>query len=115
MNPNKIGALEEYAFHLSKTLLEKGHLAMVGFSEYPPPWLLDQFNEAGIKVLRFRLSDGFIPSITRLRRMITDYGLNVVHATFYPFYSPVLMVASMGNRCKLIYSDQMSESPILKF
>ena len=108
MNPNKMGALEEYAFHLSKTLLEKGHLAMVGFAEYPPPWLMEKFKQAGIRVLRLSSSDGAIPFIIRLRKIIEDYGLNIVHATFYPFYSPVLMVASMGNRCKLIYSDQMS-------
>jgi glycosyltransferase involved in cell wall biosynthesis len=108
MNPNKLGALEEYALHLSKELIRRGHFAAVGFSEYPPDWLMQKFNTSGIEVLRFSPSNGAITFITHLRKVIQKYNLNIVHATFYPFYSLKLITATIGNNCKLIFSDQES-------
>lgn len=110
MNPKKFGAVEEYALHLSKRLIEKGHFAAVGFSEYRPPWLQNKFDSAGVKIFKFDLTNGRISFIRELRRAIKMYGLNIIHATFYPIYSPNLIIASIGNGCKLIYSDQESRT-----
>ena len=108
LNPKKFGALEEYALHISKKLLEMDYFAVVGFSEYPPDWLMQKFNSAGIRVLKFNPSNGAFPLILDLRKAVKKYDLNIVHATFYPFYSPNLIIGTIGNGCKLIYSDQVS-------
>ena len=106
MNPNKLGGLEEYAFHLSKELIQRSHFAGVGFPEYPPDWLLKEFNASGIEVLKFNHFVGSLTFIRELRKTIKKYNINILHATFYPFYSPYLIMATMGSSCKLIYSDQ---------
>jgi glycosyltransferase involved in cell wall biosynthesis len=108
MNPNKFGALEEYAFHLSKTLLENGHLGMVGFSDQPPEWLREKFKASHIEVLKINHRNGTSAFIRDMRKTIRKYGLNIIHATFYPFYSANLILSTIGTGCKLIYSDQES-------
>lgn len=108
MNPNKLGALEEYAFHLSTEIIRRGHFATVGFSEYPPAWFEQKFRASGIDVLRINPSNGSIRFIMELRKAIEKYDLNIIHATFYPFYSSKLIAAVVGNGCKLVYSDQES-------
>ena len=108
MNPNKLGALEEYALRLSRELKERGHFAVVGFLEYPPGWLEEKFRSLGIEVLKINRENGTLGFIKRVREAISRYDLNIVHATFYPFYSPLLIVATIGRGCKLIYSDQES-------
>jgi len=91
MNPNKLGALEEYSLHLSKELIRRGHFAAVGFIEYPPDWLMEKFNTCGIEVLRLSPSDGTLTFIFNLRKAIKKYNLNIVHATFYDI---ILQLAS---------------------
>jgi len=108
MNPNKLGALEEYALRLSRELKERGHFAVVGFLEYPPGWLEEKFRSLGIAVLKINRENGTLAFIKKVRGAISTYDLNIVHATFYPFYSPLLIVATIGRGCKLIYSDQES-------
>lgn len=81
---------------------------MVGFSESPPQWLEERFRISGIEVLKISPRNGTLAFIKKVRETINKYGLNIVHATFYPFYSPVLLVATIGKNCKLIYSDQES-------
>lgn len=108
MSPNKLGALEEYALRLSSELIQGGHFAAVGFSEYPPEWLKEKFKAFGIEVLKISCGNGALRFIMDIRKTIRRYGLNIIHATFYRFYSPNLIVATIGNGCKLIYSDQES-------
>jgi glycosyltransferase involved in cell wall biosynthesis len=108
MNPNKLGALEEYALRLSRELKERGHFAVVGFLEFPPGWLEEKFRSLGIEVLKISRENGDLAFIKKVREAISNYDLNIVHATFYPFYSPLLIVATIGRGCKLIYSDQES-------
>ena len=108
MNPNKLGALEEYALRLSTELIQKGHFASVGFSKAPPDWLGDKFKAFGIEVIEFNSSKPVLAFIRDMREAIRKYGINILHATFYPFYSPILILATIGNGCKLIYSDQES-------
>jgi len=108
MNPNKLGALEEYALRLSSELIRRGNFAAVGFSESLPEWLKEKFKASGIEVLKISSNKGALPLVRGLRETIAKYGLNILHATFYPFYSPLLTLATIGNGCKLIYSDQES-------
>lgn len=110
MNPNKLGALEEYALHLSEELIKRGHFAVVGFSEYPPYWLMQKFRASGVEVLRFSPSNGAVPFIIHLRKVIQRYNFNIIHATFYPCYSPNLIIATIGKGCKVIHSDQVSRT-----
>jgi glycosyltransferase involved in cell wall biosynthesis len=110
MNPRKFGAVEEYAMLLSKRIIERGHFAAVGFLEYPPPWLMERFNSLGIRVLKFKSSSGTIRFILELRKAIQKYNLSIVHGTFYPTYSLDLIIGTMVNGCKLIYSDQESRT-----
>jgi glycosyltransferase involved in cell wall biosynthesis len=110
MIPTKLGGLEEYALHLSKELTRRGHFAAVGFLDYPPDWLLKEFKSSGIEVLKFNPSVGGLPFIRDLRKTIKKYNINILHATFYPFYSPYLIMTTMGSSCKLIYSDQESRA-----
>ncbi|MDY6973235.1 MAG: glycosyltransferase family 4 protein [Thermodesulfobacteriota bacterium] len=111
INPNKLGALEEYALGLSSELIRRGNFAAVGFSDYPPPWLAQRFNSAEIKVLKFNYERGKIRFIRDLRKAIKKYEINILHATFYNIYSPVLIAATVGTSCRLIYSDQVSRIP----
>lgn len=108
MKPNKLGALEEYSLHLSGELIRRGHHAAVGFSDYPPPWLMEKFESFGIQVLKFEPSDTGNKLIMDMRKAIQKHDLNIIHATFYPIYSKNLILATIGNGCKLIYSDQES-------
>jgi glycosyltransferase involved in cell wall biosynthesis len=108
MNPNKLGALEEYALHLSNALIQKGHFAVVGFSKPPPDWLREKFKAFGIEVLEIRSTKPILSFIIDMREAIHKYGINILHATFYPFYSPLLILSTIGSGCKLIYSDQES-------
>ncbi len=108
MNPNKLGALEEYTLRLSGELIERGHFAVVGFSEFPPGWLEEKFRSLGIEVLKINQENGPWTFIRKVREVIGQYDLNIVHATFYPFYSPLLIAATIGRGCKLVYSDQES-------
>ena len=108
MNPNKLGALEEYALRLSRELIERGNSALVGFSESPPEWLKERFGALGVEALKISRANGALGFIKQVREAINKYGLNIVHATFYPFYSPFLLMATIGTACKLIYSDQES-------
>lgn len=108
MNPNKLGALEEYAFHLSTEIIRRGHFAAVGFSEYPPAWFEQKFKASGIDVLRINPSNGSMRFIMELRKAIEKHDLNIIHATFYPFYSIKPIIAAIGKNVRLIYSDQES-------
>lgn len=111
INPNKLGALEEYALSLSTELIRRGHFAAVGFQEYPPPWLMEKFDSSGIEVLKLSLSNGGFKFIRDLRKAIRKYGINLVHATFYDTYSLPLIIATLGRSCNLFYSDQISRIP----
>jgi glycosyltransferase involved in cell wall biosynthesis len=108
MNPNKLGALEEYALCLSQELTKSGHLAVVGFSELPPRWLEEKFRFHGIEVIKINMTNGALTFIKEIRKTIIKHNLTLVHATFYPFYSPLLILATIRTGCKLIYSDQES-------
>ncbi len=108
MNPNKLGALEEYALHLSGELIKRGHVAVVGFSKAPPDWLEEKFKDLGIVVLEFNRKKSGLSFIRDMRKKIHKYGINILHATFYPFYSSLLILSTIGSGCKLIYSDQES-------
>lgn len=108
MNPNKLGALEEYAFHLCLELKHRGHFGAVGFLEYPVDWLMNKFQAEGIEILRINPANGSQALIRDVRKAIQQHKLNVIHATFYPFYSGDLLLAAIGTGCKLIYSDQES-------
>lgn len=59
-------------------------------------------------MLKISPTDQALPLIVKLRRTVSKYRLNIVHATFYPFYSPLPLIATIGKSCKLIYSDQLS-------
>lgn len=108
INPKKLGALEEYCLHLSKELIERGHRSVIGFSQYPPDWLMKNFNSAGIQVLKLNLRNGRIHFILDLRKAIRKHEINIVHATFYDIYSLNILLAACGNSCKVFYSDQVS-------
>ncbi len=110
LNPTKFGALEEYALALSSELLKRGHFGAVGFSELPPTWLKQRYDSAGVPVLRIKRADGQIPLMLNLRRIIRQYGINLVHATFYDIYSPALLMPTIAHSCKLVYSDQVSRT-----
>ncbi len=85
MNPNKLGALEEYVLHLSEELVKRGDFSAAGFSECPPDWLMRRFGSSGVRVLEFSSSNGVIPFILNLRKVVKEYNVNILHATFYPF------------------------------
>ncbi len=108
MRPNKLGALEEYSLHLSAEIIRRGNHAIVGFSDYPPPWLMKKFESFGVQVLKFEPSGNRKKLIVDIRKTIQKYNLNIVHAIFYPVYSKDLILATFGNGCKLIHSDQES-------
>ena len=108
INPNKLGALEEYALSISKELIQRGYFAAVGFIEYPPPWLMQKFVSAKIEVLKFNYENGRIHFIQNLRKAILKYRFNILHVTFYDIYSPDFIIATALNSCKLFYSDQYS-------
>ncbi len=110
LNPNKFGALEEYGLALSSELLKRGHFGAVGFSDLPPTWLRQRYDSARVPVLRINRGDGQIPLILNVRRAIHQYGINIVHATFYDIYSPALPMATIGTSCGLVYSDQVSRT-----
>ncbi len=110
LNPTKFGALEEYGLRLSAELLKRGHFGAVGFSELPPTWLKQKYESAGVPVLRINPADGQIPLILNVRRAIRQYAINLVHATFYDIYSPALIMATIADSCKLVYSDQVSRT-----
>jgi glycosyltransferase involved in cell wall biosynthesis len=110
LNPTKFGALEEYGLRLSSELLKKGHFGVVGFSELPPTWLKQRYDSAGVPVVRVNPADGRIPLILNVRRVIRQYAINLVHATFYDIYSPALLMATIADSCKLVYSDQVSRT-----
>ena len=110
MNPNKMGALEEYALFLSRELIKQGHFAAAAFRELPPDWLMDRFKFDDIQVLKMDHTKGSVNFTSQVRSAIKKYGFNILHATFYPVYDWPLAAATVGTGCRLIYSDQISRT-----
>ena len=108
VNPNKLGALEEYALGVSKELVRRGHSAFVGFLKFPPSGIMQEFRNSDIKVLGFDHKGGSISFIRKLRRIIQENEINILHVTFYNIYSPVFVLSILGHTTHLIYSDQYS-------
>lgn len=110
MKPNKLGALEEYALSISSALIREGHAAAVAFSELPPDWLMRRFADHGVEVLQIHPYNGASAFVRDLRQVVRRRSLNILHATFYPCYDLTLILATIGSRCNLIYSDQVSRT-----
>ena len=106
-----MGALEEYALALSAELIKRGHFSAVGFIEFPPPYLMQKLESRGIGVLKLNRANGKIKFILDLRKAIRKYGINIVHTTFFDIYSLPLIIATIGESCALIHSDQVSRIP----
>jgi glycosyltransferase involved in cell wall biosynthesis len=108
VNPSKLGALEEYALGISKELIRRGHSAFAGFLNFPPPEIMRKFRDNGIKVLEFDHKSGSLSFTRKLRKIIKENEINILHVTFYNIYSPIFVFSILDTTARLIYSDQYS-------
>jgi len=107
LHPVKFGSLEEYCIILTEGLRSRGYTSLLGFPRLPPPWLAEKFRDAGAELLELRVEPTMANGI-RLRRSMTEHGVDIVHCTFIPIFSVLTVFMWLSGCRSIIFSDQVS-------
>jgi len=112
--PRKFGGFEEYFLILSLALARRKYKSVLGFSELPPPWLLEKYQDAGSSVERVNLNGPRPSRREMLRDVIQKHRVDILHGTFLSVFSlDTVAMKRLGVR-KVIFSDQTSRTPVIR-